>query len=52
MRPGDALDRWTAGEIEMISPTVRMVACLDRFATADAVMARRAPADFPTSGCG
>jgi hypothetical protein len=28
--------------MEMISPTVRMVACLDRFPTADAVMAAAA----------
>ena len=38
VRPQDALDRWSAGEIEMMSPTVRMVACLARFDTAQAVM--------------
>ncbi len=39
IRPADALERWNAGELEMISPTVRMVACLGRFGSADAVMA-------------
>ncbi len=38
VRPQDALDRWSGGEIEMMSPTVRMVACLARFETAEAVM--------------
>ncbi len=42
IRPDDALARWTAGEFEMISPTVRMVACLGRFGTADEVMSAAA----------
>ncbi len=37
--PDDALERWRAGEFEMISPTVRMVECLSRYRTADEVMA-------------
>jgi 8-oxo-dGTP pyrophosphatase MutT (NUDIX family) len=44
--PADALARWRAGELPMMSPTVRMVACLDRYRTANAVMAtarRRLP---------
>ena len=46
IRPADALARWSVGEFEMISPTVRMVASLERFDSADAVMAaaaRRSP---------
>ncbi len=46
VRPADALERWRAGEFEMISPTVRMVDCLRRFDTADDVLAlarRRLP---------
>ena len=39
VRPQEALDRWAAGEMAMMSPTVRMVACLSRFDTADQVMA-------------
>ena len=39
IRPQDALDRWSRGEMEMMSPTVRMVACLSRFETAADVMA-------------
>lgn len=39
MRPGAALERWSAGEITMMSPTVRMVACLARHNSADKVMA-------------
>ncbi len=38
VRPADALARWSAGEMEMISPTVRMVACLARFDSAESVM--------------
>lgn len=38
IRPDDALERWTAGELEMISPTVRMVACLGRYSSTDDVM--------------
>ena len=38
VRPQGALDRWSAGEIEMMSPTVRMVACLARFDSAEGVM--------------
>jgi 8-oxo-dGTP pyrophosphatase MutT (NUDIX family) len=38
VRPGDALDRWAAGEMEMMSPTIRMVACLARYRSAAEVM--------------
>lgn len=38
VRPADALDRWRAGEFEMMSPTVRMVDCLSRYRSADEVM--------------
>jgi 8-oxo-dGTP pyrophosphatase MutT (NUDIX family) len=36
--PHDALARWSQGSFAMMSPTVRMLACLDRYADADAVM--------------
>jgi 8-oxo-dGTP pyrophosphatase MutT (NUDIX family) len=39
IRPQEALDRWAAGELEMMSPTVRLVACLSRFRSAEQVMA-------------
>ena len=39
VRPTDALSRWRDGEMEMMSPTVRMVACLARYRTAAAAMA-------------
>ena len=39
IRPQDALDQWAAGEMEMMSPTVRMVACLARYNSADDVLA-------------
>ena len=38
VRPQDALDRWAEGEMQMMSPTVRMVACLTRFDRAERVM--------------
>ena len=38
VKPQDALDQWSAGEMNMMSPTVRMVACLSRFDTAEEVM--------------
>jgi hypothetical protein len=38
IRPQDALDRWAAGELEMMSPTVRLVACLSRIQSAGQVM--------------
>lgn len=38
VRPQDALDGWARKEMTMMSPTVRMVACLSRFASADRVM--------------
>lgn len=38
VRPQDALDQWAAGEMEMMSPTVRMVACLARYESADDVL--------------
>ncbi len=39
VRPQDALDRWAAGEMQMMSPTVRMISCLARFQSAEQVMA-------------
>ena len=39
IRPQDALDRWAAGELEMMSPTVRLVAYLSRYRSAPQVMA-------------
>lgn len=39
IRPQDALDRWRADEMIMMSPTVRMVACLARYRSADDVLA-------------
>lgn len=44
--PHDALERWSQGAFAMMSPTVRMLACLDRYPDADAVMRaarRRSP---------
>lgn len=38
VRPVDALERWRAGQFEMISPTVRMVECLGRYPNAEEVM--------------
>ncbi|MDH3295855.1 MAG: NUDIX domain-containing protein, partial [Acidimicrobiia bacterium] len=38
VQPSAALERWSAGEMEMMSPTVRMVACLTRYRSADEVM--------------
>lgn len=46
VRPADALARFRAGEMTMISPTVRMVACLERYRSADDALAaakRRLP---------
>ncbi len=39
VRPQDALDQWAAGAMEMMSPTVRMIACLARYKSADDVLA-------------
>lgn len=39
IRPSDAIARFRAGEFEMISPTVRMVQCLERYQSAAAVLA-------------
>ncbi len=39
VRPQDALDQWADGKMEMMSPTVRMVACLARYQSADDVLA-------------
>lgn len=43
--PDDMLARWQSGELQMMSPTVRMVACLTRYRTAAEVLetARRRP---------
>ena len=38
VRPREALERWAAGEFEMMTPTVRMVACLERYGSAEEVM--------------
>lgn len=38
IRPQEALDRWRADEMTMMSPTVRMVACLARYRSADEVL--------------
>ena len=38
VRPGDALSRWSDGNFDMMSPTVRMLACLTRYRSAEAVM--------------
>ncbi len=38
VRPSEALARWRAGTMEMMSPTVRMVACLERYRSARDVM--------------
>ncbi|MEM9131646.1 MAG: NUDIX hydrolase [Actinomycetota bacterium] len=46
MSPTEALARWRSGELAMLSPTVRMLACLERFDSADEVLAmarRRLP---------
>ena len=46
VRPADALSRWADGSFEMMSPTVRMLACLARYEKSSAVMAaarRRLP---------
>ena len=46
VRPAEALSRWASGEFNMMTPTIRMVACLERFEHADAAMvaaARRLP---------
>jgi 8-oxo-dGTP pyrophosphatase MutT (NUDIX family) len=46
LRPTDALSRWSDGSFDMMSPTVRMLACLARYSSAGAVMAtarRRLP---------
>lgn len=39
IRPQDALDRFEIGRFTMMSPTVRMVSCLARYRSAEAVMA-------------
>lgn len=42
IRPGDAMTAWRAGELELMAVTHRMLACLDRFSTAGAALARAA----------
>ncbi len=39
IRPAEALERWRADEMIMMSPTVRMVDCLARYRSADEVLA-------------
>jgi 8-oxo-dGTP pyrophosphatase MutT (NUDIX family) len=49
IRPGDALARHRAGEFEMIFPTVRTLRALERFASADDLLAAAAAiGDVPT----
>ncbi|MEZ5410957.1 MAG: NUDIX domain-containing protein [Acidimicrobiales bacterium] len=46
LEPAEALDRWRAGEMTMMSPTRRMLSCLARYRSVDEVMAaarRRQP---------
>ncbi len=38
IRPADALARWRAGEFQMMSPTIRMLACLLPHVSADSVI--------------
>ena len=48
MRPTEALDRWQAGELTMISPTISMLQCLEGFETsADALAAATAAKGAP-----
>lgn len=42
IKPADAMSAWRAGELELMAVTHRMLACLDRFATADAALVRAA----------
>lgn len=42
IKPADAMTAWRAGELELMAVTHRMLACLDRFETADAALARAA----------
>lgn len=47
MRPGDAIERWRNDEMELMSVTLRMLACLGRYPSAADVIAaaeRRGPA--------
>ncbi len=39
VRPADALDRWSRGDLTMISPTIGMLQLLAEFATSGAVLA-------------
>ena len=39
MEPKTALERWRLGEMTMMTPTVRMLECLDRFDSVDGVLA-------------
>jgi len=46
LEPAEALERWQAGEMTMMSPTRRMLSCLARYRSVDEVMAaarRRQP---------
>jgi 8-oxo-dGTP pyrophosphatase MutT (NUDIX family) len=42
IKPADAMSAWRAGELELMAVTHRMLACLDRFDTAEEVLARAA----------
>jgi 8-oxo-dGTP pyrophosphatase MutT (NUDIX family) len=46
LEPARAIERWRAGAMTMMTPTLRMLACLDRYRSVDEVMAvarRRLP---------
>jgi 8-oxo-dGTP pyrophosphatase MutT (NUDIX family) len=46
VEPAEAIERWRAGTMTMMTPTLRMLACLDRFGSVAEVMAvarRRLP---------
>lgn len=42
IKPAAAMTAWVAGELELMAVTHRMLACLDRFDTADAALKRAA----------
>lgn len=39
LEPSEAIRRWQQGEMTMMTPTVRMLACLERFGSVDEVLA-------------
>lgn len=38
LRPAEAVERWQQGEMTMMTPTVRMLACLSRYSSTDEVL--------------